>query len=445
MTGVPHNWETEMSLLGGILLDSRYLPDIEAILTADDFAREVHGALYSLLRELHRRDGAVDIISLLDHVDARKDADRFGGAAHLGSLPHRCPSTDNLEVYARRIRDHAVRRRLLAVLNRGIEAVGDPTIATDDVLRQVEGAVLDLGKTAADTTPAVTVGAVVGEVLRDLQARALNPQDVTGVATGFHDLDRITSGLHRTDLTILAARPAVGKTALALNIAANAARSGVGVAVFELEMAARQMAGRLLQSDGRVTGDAMRTGQMDGDTWARVLHAGDRVSPLPIWIDDRPGLTLAQIRHRARRLKHEHPEVGLVIIDYLQLMGAPHSGMDALAKTSHNSAGLKGLAKELDLPVLCLSQLSRALESRADKRPLPSDLRDSGTIEQDADNVLFIYRDEVYNDDSPDKGVAEVIIAKQRAGAIGKVRLAFLGQFQLFANLAGEPERERYY
>ena len=445
MKGVPHNWETERSLLGGMLLDSRQIPDLLERVGAADFARPNHRALFELLVQLQEAQGAVDIVSLLDEVEKRDGGEDLGGAAYLAGLPSACPSIDNLGVYAQRVRDHAVRRRLLEAAQAIVEDVNDGAADLPSLLDSAEKRIFEVAQLSGsrDWHPLATI---VDEQLRAIEERASHPGEVTGIPTGFVDLDRMLSGLHGSDLLILAARPAMGKTALALNVAMNAAvGAGVGVGVFSLEMSRQQLVSRLLCADARVDAQRVRTGQVDGEDWRRLGAAADRLNQLRVFIDDTPGLTIAQLRSKARRLRTECPDLGLLVVDYLQLMQGTGGGKETRENAiSAISRGLKILAKDLGIPVLALSQLNRSLESRADKRPLPSDLRESGAVEQDADVILFIYRDEVYNPDSADKGVAEIIVAKQRNGPIGKVKLAFLGQYTLFQNLAA-GEHDGYY
>jgi len=429
-----------------MLLDSRQIPDLLERVGAEDFSRPDHVALFQLLVDLQASQGAVDIVSLLDEVEKRQDGERYGGPAYLAGLPGACPSVDNLHVYGQRVREHAVRRRLLKAVQDIAEEVKAGEADLPALLDSAEKRVFDVAQLSGsrDWHP---LSILVDEAMSAAETRAGNPGDVSGTPTGFIDLDRMLSGLHASDLLILAARPAMGKTAFALNIALHAA-DRVGVGVFSLEMSRQQLTSRLLCAEARVDATRMRTGQLDANSdWVRLSSAAERLHRLPLFIDDSPGLTIAQLRSKARRLKTECPELGLIVVDYLQLMqgsgGAKESRENAISTISR---GLKILAKDLHLPVIALSQLNRSLESRTDKRPMPSDLRESGAIEQDADVILFIYRDEVYNPDSPDKGLAEIIIAKQRAGPIGKVKLVFQGEYTLFRNHAGNTTgSDTYY
>lgn len=449
--GLPKNWETERALLGGVLLDPRQLPELVEDVDAQDFARPAHAALWELCIQIRGQTGTCDIVTVLDELEKRQDWDAYGGPSYVVALPQACPTTEHLAVYARRIREHATRRRLIlaaqAVIERATQGEEDFTTLLDGAEQSIF-AVTRLARTA----DWVEAEPLIGQQLAAIQERcerAERGEQLPGVTTGFVDLDQILAGLGRDKLYILAARPAMGKTALALNVALSAAlRGGVGVGIFSLEMGAGELAERLLCAHGRVDASQVRVGRVDPrDGWRRLVEAGDAVAQAQLYIDETPGLSIVQLRAKARRLRSLCPHLGLIVVDYLQLMEAPAgSGRETREQTiSAISRGLKLLAKELHIPVLALSQLNRALELRADKRPMPSDLRESGAIEQDADVILFIYRDEVYNSDSPDKGVAEVIVAKQRAGATGTRRLAFLPQFTLFQNLAQPMDGGGYY
>ncbi len=440
---MPHNAETERSLLGGLILDSRQIGDVSGRLVAEDFARPAHQRLFTLLGELVARDRVADLVSIVDEVERRGELDQVGGLSYLLALPGACPSVQNVPIYAGRVREHAVRRRLQLAAEAIIEEVQLGASDLPTLLDGAEKGVFAVSQLSGNTDW-TRISTVVDEQMAEITRRAEAPSDLTGVTTGFIDLDKKLTGWQKGDLIILAARPAMGKTALALNFALYAAqRAGVGVGVFSLEMPKEQLVTRLLTAEARVDASRVRTGQLDPiEDWPRLGRAAEALHELPIFIDDSSGLTIASLRSKSRRLRAECPNLGLLVVDYLQLMegsAGPKESRENII--SGISRGLKLLAKELKIPVIALSQLNRNLESREDRRPLPSDLRESGAIEQDADIILFIYRDEVYHpDDSPDKGVAEVIIAKHRAGAIGKVRLAFQSQFTLFQNLAHAPD-----
>ncbi len=437
-----YNWEVERSLLGGLMLDASQLAEVREAVRAEDFHNPRHGALFTLLIEVVERTGNCDVISVMDEVGRRDAFEDYGGAAYISGLPNACPSVENIESYAARVREHATRRNLVVVAEAIIGSVraGEKDLPTllDDAQREVFALSQLSGKSEWHA-----LSEVIDKQFMVIQERSRNPGDVTGITTGFVDLDKKLAGFNRSDLIILAARPAMGKTALALNMAVAAAdKSGVAVGIFTLEMSRQQLATRMLCAEAMVDASKVRTGHLDPvDDWRKLSRAAEKLSDLPIEIDDAGGLTISSLRSKARRLKAKRPELGLLIIDYLQLMegqgGAKESRENAVSGISR---GLKLLAKELDIPIVALSQLNRTLENRPNKRPQPSDLRESGSIEQDADIILFIYRDEVYHEDSPKKGLAEVIVAKNRSGAIGDVTLTFDGRWTLFRNYAGPTD-----
>ncbi len=432
----PHNWETERSLLGGLLLDPDQLVEVRERVVAADFHKPAHEALYALMCELADAGQLPDTTLVLDEIARRGVAEAVGGAGYVAGLPGACPSVENLQGYGQRVHDHAVRRRLLLAAETVIDEVHSGRKPTQELLDTAEKSVFEISQLSGsrDWHPLSTV---LDEQLEELRRRAEQPGDVTGVPTGFIDLDRKLAGLHAGQLIILAARPAMGKTAFALNIALQAAqRAGAAVGVFSLEMARQELVSRMLTSDAMVDGMRVRTGKLDDEDWRRLLVSSERLRELPIAIDDMSGLTISQLRSKARRLKAEYPDLKVLIIDYLQLMQGPSGSRESREQIiSAISRGLKILAKELEITVIALSQLNRGLENRPNKRPIMSDLRESGAIEQDADVILFIYRDEVYNPDTtPDKGIAEIIIAKQRAGEIGTVRLTFVKEHTAFRN-----------
>ena len=433
----PHNWETERALLGGVLLDPSQLLEVRERLAPADFHRPAHESLFTLLCELADAGHAPDTTLVLDELARRGNAEKVGGAGYVAGLPAACPSVENLLTYATRIADHAVRRRLVLAAQTIIDEVEAGEKPTTDLLDVAEREVFALSQ-ATGSRDWHAMSTVVDEQMMEIQARSERPGDVTGIPTGFVDLDKKLAGFHAGQLIILGARPAMGKTAFALNLALSAAtRGGAAVGIFSLEMSRHELVGRMLCSEGRVDAGRVRTGRLAQDDWRRLVDASGRLHALPIAIDDTSGLTVGQLRSKARRLKSEYPALGLIIVDYLQLMqgtgGAKESREQVISTISR---GLKILAKELGITVVALSQLNRGLESRTDKRPMASDLRESGAIEQDADVIMFIYRDEIYKEDTPDKGIAEIIVAKQRGGETGTVKLAFQGEFTLFQNLA---------
>ncbi len=432
-----HNVETERALLGGLLMDSSQVMEASERIRPEDFARPANQKLFALLLELVERDRVADVVSVMDELEKRGEMDAAGGIQHILSLPDACPSVASVPVYVDRVREHAVRRRLQLAAEAIIENVQEGAADLPTLLNDAESSVFAVTQLSgkADWTH---VSTVVDEEMMAIQRRAAAPGDVTGITTGFIDLDKKLTGWQKGNLIILGARPAMGKTALALNFALHAAQSGdVGVGIFSMEMSRAELVTRMLTSEARVDAGKVRTGHIDPhEDWVRLGRAAQAIHGLPIYIDDSSGLTIAALRSKARRLRSECKQLGLIIVDYLQLMqgsGGPKESRENAISTI--SRGLKILAKELEIPVIALSQLNRGVEARQDKRPMSSDLRESGAIEQDADVILFIYRDEVYNPESAQKGEAEIIIAKQRAGETGPVKLAWLGEYTLFQNL----------
>jgi replicative DNA helicase len=427
----PQSLESERALLGGLLWASDELAVVSEVLRREDFYGAAHRHLWDLLLELARDGRPFDVLMVTEAVIAR-DPQRYGGIAYVSGLPEHCASPTNLGHYAEIVRDRAVRRRLLEASGRIVELATDASRDLDDVLQDCQSLVFALSACGATKTW-VEMDELMVDEMEAIGERSDNP-GLSGVTTGFVDLDEQLGGLHPTDLVILAGRPAMGKTALALNIAQRTAMAGTGVGVFSLEMGGRQLAGRHLGSSAMVPGTRLRSGRLAGSDWHRLEDAHARLHGLPVWVDDTAGLDLRQVQGRARRLKAEHPELKLLIVDYLQLMVT--KGRSREQEISEISRSLKHLAKELEITVLALSQLNRGVEQRKDKRPMLSDLRESGAIEQDADVILFVYRDAYYNLETADPAVAEIIIAKQRSGPTGTVKLHWDGHLTRFENLA---------
>jgi replicative DNA helicase len=433
----PQSIEAEESILSAILLDNSTLLDVLEILTAEDFYRTAHQKIFSTIETLFRRAEPVDLITLTNALRDANVLDEIGGAAYLARLVDTVPSAINISHYARIVRDKSALRRLIAksgeITQRCFEDAGD----FDEVLNFAEGAVFEISesKHRAAFHP---LSKIIELNIDALEKRQENRALVTGIPTGYTRLDNLTSGLQPSDLIILAARPAMGKTALALNLARNAALDGnVAVAVFSLEMSKEQLSMRMLCAEARVDSSRLRSGFLNPEDWNRITDAASVLSEAPLFIDDSPDISATSIRTKSRRLKMDK-DLGLIIVDYLQLMRGNQSTERRDLEISEISRALKLLAKELNVPVLALSQLNRKLEERSDKRPQLSDLRESGALEQDADVVAFIYRDEVYNKDenNPLRGTAEVILAKQRNGPTGVVPLTFLGSYTRFENPA---------
>jgi len=436
----PHSIEAEQSLLGALLLDNQAFDRVADLVSADDFYRDDHRRIWRHIARLIEHNRPADVVTVSEAVEASEDKDKTGGPAYLGALAQNTPSALNIRRYAELVREKAVQRRLAQVatsiaedaLNPGGKEVGQMLDEAESKIFQIaeSGARKDQG--LLEIKPVL---ARVFEKIDHLYHRD-NPSDVTGVPTGYAKIDQMTSGLQSGDLVIVAARPSMGKTALALNIAEHVAvDNGLPVAIFSMEMSATQLAQRMLGSIARVDQHKMRTGKLSDREWGELSDAMAKLHETPIYIDEGGALTALEVRARARRLKRQYSKLGLIVIDYIQLMAASSQGENRATEISEISRSLKALAKELDVPVIALSQLSRAVEQRNDRRPMMSDLRESGAIEQDADVILFIYREEVYSPDKEEaKGRAEVIIGKQRNGPIGRVDLTFLGRFTRFAN-----------
>lgn len=435
MKGPSHNVEIERSLLGGLMLASHLVAEVAAVLAIEDFARPAHQLAYRMMLDLHRRDGLFDLTTFMDEVDRRGNVEQCGGVSYVTGYMNACVSVASVPGYAARIKDHALRRRLQLLALSISESVEDGQQETGAIIDAAEAAIFALSRGARPESSWRSAADLVPVYLEALQVRA-GSSGLTGIPTGLRDLDARLCGWQPGDLVVLAARPGVGKTALALNFARAAAKAGVGVGVFSMEMRDDQLIGRLLCADGPVDAGHARTGQLNPDEWPRMLDAAQRVGALPISIDATPGQTIGSLRAAARRLRIQCPALGLLIVDYLQLMGGDGSrNQNREGVISEISRGLKVLAKELNMPVIALSQLNRSLEARSDKHPMLSDLRESGAIEQDADVVLFLYRDEVHNPDTRDVGIAEINIAKHREGEGGTVRCSWIARHLRFLDL----------
>jgi len=442
----PHSVEAEQSLLGGLLLDNQAFDKIADLVAADDFYRDDHRRIYRHIARLIEQGKPADVVTVAESVEASEDKDRTGGPAYLGSLAQNTPSALNIRRYAELVRERSVQRRLIQVATEIAESALSPSgKEVGQLLDEAESRILEVGEKGQRGTQGFEeIQPVLARVFEriDHLYHQENKSDVTGVPTGFVDLDEKTAGLQPGDLIIVAGRPSMGKTALALNMAEHVAvDNGLPVAIFSMEMSATQLAMRLLGSIARVDQHKMRTGRLADEEWSRLSTAMERLHNAPIFIDEAAALNALELRARARRMRRQCGSLGLVMVDYLQLMSSANQNQNENRATeiSEISRSLKALAKELGAPVVALSQLNRALETRNDKRPMMSDLRESGAIEQDADLILFIYRDEVYFPEKMEsRGLAEVIIGKQRNGPIGKVDLTFLGEHTRFENRARE-------
>lgn len=435
----PHSIEAEQAIIGGFMLDNNAFEKVGDKICEADFYRNEHRVLYRAILNLTRRNQPFDVITVLDTLKTTNSLHDAGGEAYLFELAHNTPSVANIAAYADIVREKSVQRQLINVASEIADSAYHPgERVLTDLLDFAETKVFAIAEqTAVDGGPEA-IKSILVRTVEKIDALYHSGASVTGMPTGLTDLDELTTGLQPSDLVIVAGRPSMGKTTLAMNIAEHAAiKVNKPVLVFSMEMPADALAMRMMSSLGRLDQHRLRTGKLDDNDWPRVTSAVHMLSEAPLFIDDTPALSPAELRARARRLVKEHGQLGLIVIDYLQLMRVTGVKVDnRTAEISEISRSLKTLAKELNVPVIALSQLNRSLEQRQDKRPVMSDLRESGAIEQDADLICFIYRDEVYNEDSPDKGCAEIIIAKQRNGPIGRVRVAFLGQYTRFEDLA---------
>ncbi|MEF9995524.1 MAG: replicative DNA helicase [Burkholderiaceae bacterium] len=438
----PHSIEAEQSILGGLLLDNAAFDRVADMVKAPDFYRLDHRLIYEHISKLIAGNKPADAVTVYESLQNAAKSEDAGGLMYLNSLAQNTPSAANIRRYAEIVRDRSILRQLVTVGDEiATSALAPQGRDTKQILDEAETKVFQISEGASKgQTGFVVIEPLLTQVverIQELYERA-GASDVTGVPTGYIDLDGKTSGLQKGDLVIVAGRPSMGKTSFALNIGEHVAiDQGMPVAVFSMEMGADQLALRMLSSTGRLDQQRLRTGRLIDEDWPRLTAAIQKMHDAPIYIDETPALSSLDLRARARRLSRQCGQLGLIIIDYLQLMSGNGGGENRATEISEISRGLKGLAKELKVPVIALSQLNRSLEQRPDKRPVMSDLRESGAIEQDADVILFIYRDEVYNPDTNDKHIAEIIIGKQRNGPIGRVHLRFDGMFTRFENLAG--------
>ena len=435
----PNALEAERSVLGGILLENEAMNVVLEILSAGDFYSEANAKVFEAMVSLFQQSQPVDQVTLREALADTGKLAAVGGDEYLLSLTNSIPTVANIEAHARIIREKALVRNLIHICHevtaRGYGDYG----SVDEFLDHAEASVFGVAKERA-RNPYEHVKEVVMRTFQEIHETASRGEAITGLPTGFTKLDKMTAGMHAGDLIIVAGRPGMGKTSFALNVAYNACEmEKKSVAIFSLEMPKGQLVRRLLGSEARVDGNRIRTGQLQKDDWPKLADAAGSLSEMPIWIDDTPAISLIELRAKARRLRSES-ELGLIVIDYLQLMRSGSRNDSREQEISEISRNLKALAKELELPVIALSQLNRGVESRGnkDKRPQLSDLRESGAIEQDADTIWFIYRDEVYNRESEDKGVAEVIIGKQRAGPTGTCRVRFFNEYTRFDDLADD-------
>ena len=439
----PHSTEAEQSVLGGLLLDNLAWDKCSDLLSDGDFYRHEHRHIYTAVGSLIASSKPADVITVFEALQSLGKAEDCGGLAYLNALAQSVPSASNVRRYAEIVRERSVLRKLISasdeIATTAFNPQGQPV---SQILDEAESRIFRIGEEGSRGGAGFQAMDKLVQALIDRvqELEANGSEDVTGIRTGFYDLDRMTAGLQKGDLIVLAARPSMGKTAFALNIAEHVAvQEGLPVAVFSMEMGASQLALRVVGSLGRIDQQHLRTGRLRDDEWERLPEAASKLSEAPMFIDETPGLNPAELRARARRLARQYGgTLGLIVIDYLQLMSGSSNSSDENRATvlGEISRGMKGLAKELQCPVIALSQLNRSVETRPDKRPMMSDLRESGAIEQDADVIMFIYRDDYYNKDSKEPGVAEIVLAKQRNGPVGTVKLTFLKPLTRFDNLA---------
>ncbi len=442
----PHSIQAEQAVIGGLMLDNETWDQVADRVGKEDFYGREHQLIFGVISSLADEQKPFDVVTLAEELERREELEDMGGLPYLATLAENTPSAANIQAYADIVREHSVTRQLIRVGTEIAESGFRPEgRKVAELLDEAENKVFQIAEQRHKEGEGFqSIKGLLAKAIDRIEELQGRDDAITGVSTGFTDLDEMTSGLQPADLIIVAGRPSMGKTTFAMNIAENVAiKSEKPVAVFSMEMPGEALTMRMMSSLGRIDGHRIRTGNLEDDEWPRLTSAINILNQTRMFIDDTPALSPTELRARARRLVREEGELGVIVIDYLQLMQAPGAGENRTNEISVISRNLKTLAKELNVPVIALSQLNRNLEQRPNKRPVMSDLRESGSIEQDADLVIFVYRDEVYNEESPDKGMAEIIIGKQRNGPIGTVRLTFLGQFTKFENyinpVYGEP------
>jgi replicative DNA helicase len=438
----PHSQEAESSVLGGLLLDNNSWDKVADLLAEADFYRYEHRLVFASINSLVNHSRPADVITVYEQMQSQGKAEEIGGLAYLNSLAQYVPSSANIRRYAEIVRERSILRKLVSISDEiATSALNTNGRAVTSILDEAEQKIFSIGEEGSRMRQGFqSMDNLVLQLIARVEEMSLNPNDITGVPTGFFDLDRMTSGMQAGDLIVLAARPSMGKTALAINIAEHVAlKEDLPVAVFSMEMGASQLAIRIVGSIGRIDQSRLRTGKLREEEWPRLNETIEKLRTVSLSIDETPGLTTSELRASARRQARRCGKLGLVVVDYLQLMSGSSSGdgENRATELGEISRGLKMLAKELQCPVIALSQLNRGVEQRTDKRPMMSDLRESGAIEQDADVIMFIYRDDYYNKDSKEPNVAEIIIAKQRNGPTGTVKLTFLKPITKFESYAG--------
>ncbi len=440
----PHSLEAEQAVLGAVLIDNETLPIVVENLLSEDFYSKSHRALFQAMLDLWERSEPIDAMTLSAELKSKGQLDISGGIEYLSRLLDIVPTSANTGYYSKLVKEMSLRRQIIHEASNIVSEAFRGEGNFDAFLDSVEHRIFKVGESRT-SKGFVKVGEIAKDSIKQIEERYCNQEAITGIASGFSDLDSITSGFQPSDLIIVAGRPSMGKTALALSIARySGVEEGKGIAIFSLEMSNEQILTRLLCSEGRISNTRVRSGNLGEGDFPRLVDAASKITHADIFIDDTPAISVLEMRAKARRLHRETP-LSLIIVDYLQLMRGGNRKVERREQEiSEISRSLKALAKELSVPVIALSQLNRAVENRVDKRPMMSDLRESGAIEQDADIIGFVYRDEVYNPETPDKGVAELIIGKHRNGPIGTVRLAFHADYTTFENLAEEVEGYDY-
>jgi|LFRM01.1.fsa_nt_gb replicative DNA helicase len=430
----PHSLEAEQSVLGSMLLDKEAVAAAAEVLQGEDFYSDAHKEIYEAILDIYDRGEPVDLVTLAEELRQRGTLEAAGGGTYISDLAMAVPSTANVGYYIRIVEEKSILRKLISASNEIIKESYEASEDLDIIIDHAEKKIFDISQ-KKNARSFESIKTILLETYAQIEELTKNKGKIVGVPTGFYDFDMRTSGLHPSDFILIAARPSMGKTSFAINIAQNAAvRHSIPVAIFSLEMAKEQLVQRMLSSEAHIELQKIRTGDLTEEDWIKLVQAATPLSQAPIFIDDTPAISAMEIRSKARRLKMEH-DLGLIVIDYLQLMSGRGRYESRQQEVSDISRSLKALARELQVPVVALSQLSRGPESRQDHRPLLSDLRESGAIEQDADLVVFLYRDEYYNPDTEKKNIAEAIIAKQRNGPTGTVELAWLGQYTKFVSL----------
>ncbi|NRB41880.1 MAG: replicative DNA helicase [Pseudomonadales bacterium] len=445
----PHSVEAEQSVIGALLLANERWDDVADIITSDDFYRPDHRQIFRAMELLVEGESPIDVVTLADKLHSIDELDTVGGLPYLTELAHNTPSAANVRAYGKVVQEKSLSRELLLTANHIEQITRNPEgREASDLIAEAERQLIAISENRAKEGGPRDINPILKATVEQIESMVANQGTLSGLSSGFTDLDKMTNGLHRSDLIIVAARPAMGKTTFAMNLVeACLLKNGdpKPCIVFSMEMSAEQLMMRLVSAIGRIDAGAIKRGTLQDDDWPKLSNAVQKMKDLPLYIDDTPGINPTDLRSRVRRIARQHGGMGMIMVDYLQLMTVSGRSEGRTAEISEISRSLKGLAKEFDCPVIALSQLNRSLEQRPNKRPIMSDLRESGAIEQDADIIMFIYRDEIYDEDSPDKGKAEIILGKHRSGETGTVHLQFIGRYTRFDNLTPEMYAQQEY